>query len=98
MQTAAPPGPADAMSGGDTIANSAAAVWDAEAGVWLGDRAAGQEGSVPSPLWIFGWVSACTYGLPVQGAEPEFVCVSMRAGKVQASPCIAVSHPPCCSS
>lgn len=61
-KTATPPAPADATSGG-AAANPATAVWDADAGVWVGDRAAGQEGSVPSPLWIFGWVSVCMYGL-----------------------------------
>lgn len=33
------------------------ASWDAAAGVWVGDKAVGFEGEVPSPLWIFGWVS-----------------------------------------
>lgn len=32
----------------------AAAVWDGAAGVWVGDKAAGHEGDIPSPLWIFG--------------------------------------------
>lgn len=31
-----------------------AGVWDADQGVWIGDKAAGHEGIVPSPLWIFG--------------------------------------------
>ncbi|CAN0129184.1 unnamed protein product [Pylaiella littoralis] len=39
-------------------AAAAAAAWDAEAGVWVGDRAAGHEGSIPSPLWIFGLYTA----------------------------------------
>lgn len=30
------------------------ASWDAAEGVWVGDKAAGFEGEVPSPLWIFG--------------------------------------------
>eukprot|EP00903_Cladosiphon_okamuranus_P010190 g9649.t1 len=34
-------------------------VWDAEAGVWVGDKAAGHEGDIPSPLWIFGYGSLC---------------------------------------
>ncbi|CAM9353975.1 unnamed protein product [Ectocarpus fasciculatus] len=50
-KTAAPPG--------GPAADAASGVWDAEAGVWVGDRAAGQEGSVPSPLWIFGYGSLC---------------------------------------
>lgn len=37
----------------------AAAVWDAAAGVWIGDKAAGHEGDIPSPLWIFGYGSLC---------------------------------------
>lgn len=36
-----------------TMANGPA-VWDDEAGVWIGDKAAGHEGDIPSPLWIFG--------------------------------------------
>ncbi len=34
--------------------SSGPAVWDDEAGVWVGGKAAGHEGDVPSPLWIFG--------------------------------------------
>ena len=35
-------------------------VWDAEKGVWQGDRAAtGASLEVPSPLWIFGYGSLC---------------------------------------
>lgn len=33
---------------------AASAVWDAAAGVWVGDKAAGLEENIPSPLWIFG--------------------------------------------
>ncbi|CAM9527526.1 unnamed protein product [Ectocarpus sp. 6 AP-2014] len=61
-KTATPPAPpADATAGGATAnpATAAPAVWDADAGVWVGDRAAGQQGSVPSPLWIFGYGSLC---------------------------------------
>ena len=33
---------------------AAVAVWDDAAGVWVGDKATGHEGDMPSPLWIFG--------------------------------------------
>jgi len=29
--------------------------WDDENGVWVGDRAAGGDAPIPSPLWIFGY-------------------------------------------
>ncbi|CAN0393676.1 unnamed protein product [Ascophyllum nodosum] len=45
----------------ETIRMSAGgeASWDAAAGIWVGDRAAGCDGDVPSPLWIFGYGSLC---------------------------------------
>ena len=39
-------------------APAAAPRWDAAAGVWLGNRAAGGV-EVPDPLWIFGYGSLC---------------------------------------
>ena len=41
-------------SSASTAADTPAAVWDPAAGVWVGDKAAGHEGDLPSPLWIFG--------------------------------------------
>lgn len=37
---------------------AAMATWDAAAGVWVGERAAGTL-EVPDPLWIFGYGSLC---------------------------------------
>ena len=33
--------------------------WDAAKGVWVGEKAAGDEIEIPSPLWIFGYGSLC---------------------------------------
>lgn len=45
----------DTMPATTTVVDrQAEAVWDAEAGEWAGQKAAGHEGEIPSPLWIFG--------------------------------------------
>ena len=38
---------------------AAAREWDAAKGVWVGEKAAGDEIDIPSPLWIFGYGSLC---------------------------------------
>lgn len=48
----------DDTAGAPVIASGSSAVaaaWDAVAGVWVGDKAAGHQGDIPSPLWIFGY-------------------------------------------
>jgi cation transport protein ChaC len=40
-------------------AASGAAMWDAAAGVWVGERAANAGLEIPKPLWIFGYGSLC---------------------------------------
>jgi len=48
------------MAGALPTAQAAAAPrWDARAGVWVGDRAAGGSLVTPDPLWIFGYGSLC---------------------------------------
>ena len=45
-----------AVSGGSSTAPPR---WDAKAGVWVGERAAGSSLEIPEPLWIFGYGSLC---------------------------------------
>ena len=53
---------------------STAPVWDAENGVYVGNRAAGSD-DVPSPLWIFGYGSLCW--------KTEFPHVEKCTGRVR---------------
>lgn len=41
-----------------SLESAGAPKWNAQAGVWEGDRAAGSV-DIPSPLWIFGYGSLC---------------------------------------
>lgn len=48
--------------------------WDARAGVWVGDRAAGADIDIPDPLWIFGYGSLCW--------RPDFAHEETMVGRV----------------
>ena len=48
--------------------------WDAQKGVWVGDRAAGHV-KIPDPLWIFGYGSLCW--------RPDFAHDETMVGRVQ---------------
>jgi cation transport protein ChaC len=49
--------------------------WDARAGVWVGEKAAGSDLDIPDPLWIFGYGSLCW--------RPDFAHEEVMVGRVR---------------
>jgi len=58
-----------------TMAASNAGTWNAEAGVWVGDRAIGGDIAVPKPLVIFGYGSLCWRPDTTLEAFESFPCL-----------------------
>mmetsp|Transcript_75499 Transcript_75499/g.151763 ORF Transcript_75499/g.151763 Transcript_75499/m.151763 type:complete len:225 (+) Transcript_75499:123-797(+) len=57
------------------MAASNAGTWNAEAGVWVGDRAIGGDIAVPKPLVIFGYGSLCWRPDTTLEAFESFPCL-----------------------